>query len=134
MRRAEIGFAHRAIVVEQPVVRQAIAARDIERDDLVERIAGLGIEAAWVDRVELETPAGSVERAGLVAKAMMLFASASRHEMSAGIRVARQKIGLGRSIAGERPGVAGSCQSIPSGLRRTRAVNAFVVMVTQFSP
>ena len=104
--RAEIDLAGRQIVVEQAVARAALAIDDIERDNLVERIAGLRVEAAGVDGVEPVAMAGAIVGTGLVAEPVMAFGGVARHEMRDLAGLARDHIGLGRPVPREGCGTS----------------------------
>ena len=74
---AEIDRAEREIVVEH-AMRAARAVDDEERHHLVERIGQFGVETAGIDGIDREASAGAIERAGLVAEAVMALVFVAR--------------------------------------------------------
>ena len=99
--RAEVDVGDREVVVEDAVGRPALAVDEDEGDDLVERIAQLGVEAGGVHRVEAEAAARAVERPRLVAEAVMPLGRVPDHVVREGAGLARQEVGLRRPVAGE---------------------------------
>ena len=75
---------------------------DEEGQHLVERVGQLGIEAARIDCVDGKAPPGPVERAGLVAEAVMPLGIVARHEMRDRAGARRDQIGLRRAVLQER--------------------------------
>ena len=86
-RAAEIHLADSEIVIED-AVRTRRAVDDDERDHLIERIAQFRVEAARIHRVDLEAAARVIERACLVAHAIMALVLITRHDMLKGASLA----------------------------------------------
>ena len=100
-RAAEIDAAGREVVVIEAVGSRR-PVDDEEGQHLVERVRQFGVEAARVDRVDGETAAGAVERAGLVAEAVMALVIVAGHEMRERARAGRNQISLRRAVLQER--------------------------------
>ena len=62
-------------------MRAACAVDDEERQHLVERVGQFGVEAAGIDGIDREAPAGAIERAGLVAEAVMALVFVPLHRV-----------------------------------------------------
>ena len=99
---AEVERALGAVVVEE-AMRDAArpVSHDQERPVLVEGIAALGIEAERIAHGASESPPGEVERAGLVAKAIMTIAGRARHRVPEGMGPLPEKVRLRLAVAGE---------------------------------
>ena len=61
----------------------------------------LGIEAERIAHRATQPPPGQVERAGLVAQAIVTIAGRARHRVLEGMRLLPEKIGLRRAVARE---------------------------------
>src|SRR5271165_4450689 len=81
------------------------AARRIAHDQewpvLIEGIAVLGIEAERIAHRATQPAPGQVERAGLVAQAIVPIAESARHRVFEGMRLLPEKIGLRLAVARE---------------------------------
>ena len=105
-RAAIVRLADGEVVVEHAMRRPAVAIDDRERDDLVERVAGLRVEAARIDGVELEATAGAVVGPGLVAEPVVAFLRPPRHVVRERAAAARQPVGLRRPVLREGLGLS----------------------------
>ena len=99
---SEIERALSAIVVED-AMRDAArrVAHNQERPVFVEWIAALGIEAERIAHRASQPPPGQVERASLVAEAIVTIARRAGHRMPERMRLLPEKIGLRVAVAGE---------------------------------
>ena len=102
MRAAEIHLADREVIVEDAVRAASCPSTMTKRDHLVERVAQFRVEPAGIDRVDLEAAAGVIERARLVAEAVMALVLIARHHVLQRAGLARHEIGLRGPVLQER--------------------------------